>query len=463
MAKKGKPGGRGPRRKPSRRSPPPELDIPDRRLIERRMWGPLLGQVEGAGVDGPAARAEQILEEAFETPDPRERVRLAREALEVYPDCVDAYVLLAENAPSRKEARALYEKGVAAGERLLGPDFFRQNAGHFWGLLETRPYMRAREGLANALWTAGRRAEAIGHLQEMLRLNPNDNQGVRYTLASYLLQEDRDAELEALLRQFPEEGSVLWAYTRALAAFRKEGDTPAARKLLREAKKENPQVLDYLLGQKFPPMEQPPYYSRGDESEAIVYAQMFLGAWKNTVGAGAWLRANAKPKKKTAPPPWPKGPLGMIKKWLQQHLPQEEDVWEADYRQLPTWVGPPGEASRPWIVLVVSQSRSDLIHVPAILEAEPTPALLWDILAQAMRDPRAGRPHRPTVIWGRPRGAWEALRQPLEEIGVSLVVRDTLEVADAIFQDLVENAFGKPRPGLLEVPGIGPGQAAGFC
>ena len=44
----------------------------------------------------------------------------------------------------------------------------------------------AREGLANSLWTAGRRDEAERHLQDLLRLNPSDNQGVRYTLAGFL-------------------------------------------------------------------------------------------------------------------------------------------------------------------------------------------------------------------------------------------------------------------------------------
>jgi hypothetical protein len=30
---------------------------------------------------------------------------------------------------------------VAAGERSLGPKAFEEDAGHFWGILETRPYM----------------------------------------------------------------------------------------------------------------------------------------------------------------------------------------------------------------------------------------------------------------------------------------------------------------------------------
>src|SRR5947209_27138 len=80
-------------------------------------------------------------------------------------------------------------------------------------------------GLAHALWTAGRREEAVGHLQDMLRLNPNDNQGVRYTLAGFLLFLDRDDDLARLLRQYPDEASAAWAYTKALLAFRQQGDT----------------------------------------------------------------------------------------------------------------------------------------------------------------------------------------------------------------------------------------------
>jgi hypothetical protein len=50
---------------------------------------------------------------------------------------------------------------VAAGQRALGPEMFREYAGHFWGMLETGPYMRAREGLACLLWSDGKRHEAI--------------------------------------------------------------------------------------------------------------------------------------------------------------------------------------------------------------------------------------------------------------------------------------------------------------
>jgi len=67
--------------------------------------------------------------------------------------------------------------------------------------------MRARHGLAEVLWHLGERQAAIAHLQDMLRLNPGDNQGVRYTLAGWLLAEGWDEELARLLKEY-DEGSA---------------------------------------------------------------------------------------------------------------------------------------------------------------------------------------------------------------------------------------------------------------
>ena len=83
--------------------------------------------------------------------------------MEISADCADAYVLLSEGARDAGEARRLLEQGVAAGERALGREYFEENAGHFWGLLETRPYMRARQGLAQILWAQGECDAAVAH------------------------------------------------------------------------------------------------------------------------------------------------------------------------------------------------------------------------------------------------------------------------------------------------------------
>ena len=134
--------------------------------------------------------------------------------------CADAHVLLAEEvAKTLVEARRHYEAGVAAGERALGAQAFERDAGHFWGLLETRPYMRARAGLAECLWAAGERAAAIGHYRDMLRLNPNDNQGLRHVLTSWLLATGDHGALEELLAAYDDDVFAEWAYAKTPAGF----------------------------------------------------------------------------------------------------------------------------------------------------------------------------------------------------------------------------------------------------
>ena len=61
-------------------------------------------------------RAEDLVYEAWEAAGPQRAV-LARKALALWPDCADGYVLVAQAASSREEARELLERGVAAGER----------------------------------------------------------------------------------------------------------------------------------------------------------------------------------------------------------------------------------------------------------------------------------------------------------------------------------------------------------
>src|SRR5262249_43087831 len=147
--------------------------------------------------------------------------------------------------------------------------YFRKNAGQFWGLLETRPYMRARQGVAQMLWRLKHYEEAIEHYRELLRLNPNDNQGNRYALLDLLIQIERYEEAFDLLDQYRDEWSAVWLYSRALLEFQSHAASAAAKRTLKQAVEENPFVPAYLMGQKRMPGRQVDYYGWGDESEAI--------------------------------------------------------------------------------------------------------------------------------------------------------------------------------------------------
>jgi tetratricopeptide (TPR) repeat protein len=269
-------------------APTPAFPPDDTRALEG-MLVTLGGGYPRDAAEETLFRAQDLMYEAFDAVGQR-RVELARAALAISSDCADAYLLLAEEtASSVEEARELLEQGVAAGERALGPEPFAEDVGYFWGLLETRPYMRARAALAETLWALGQRDIAVEHQRDLLRLNPNDNQGVRDLQVQWLLQLGRYEDLDELFATYEDDHSAVFGYTRALAAFRRHGDSPAARQLLADAREQNPHVPDYLSGRKRLPARLPDFVGFGDVNEAVVYAADAKELWASVTGALDWL------------------------------------------------------------------------------------------------------------------------------------------------------------------------------
>jgi tetratricopeptide (TPR) repeat protein len=269
------------------------LESPDLRAMED-----YFRDLAGRSADEALNRAQDLMYQAWEARTTLSAVTLAKRALKTSPLCADAYVLLAErSAASRADAKRLYELAVKAGEMALGPRGFKEYAGHFWGFLETRPYMRARAGLAQLLWDEGQHAETVGHYQDMLKLNPSDNQGLRYLLAACLLRMKDDAGLQQLLKEHSDDASTFMIYTQTLLAFRKEGASKKAEKLAKEAWQSNAHVPAALAGSK--EVKFPGYYSMGGEDEAAYYLAEYGSAWRDTPGAIQWLveaTGNLKPK-----------------------------------------------------------------------------------------------------------------------------------------------------------------------
>jgi len=281
--------------KKPRRSPPgagtkapTDPILPDRRSMEA-----YLAATVGGSREDVLKRAQEVMYDAWEKTTSRARVAHARKALAISPLCADAYNLLAEEAATAAEARDLYARGLEAGELVLGPEGFKEYDGHFWGFLETRPYMRARLGLALTLLKLGEEEAAIEHFQAMLKLNPNDNQGIRYLLLGSLLRRDDTPALKALLADYPDEWSVYWLYTRALPAYREDqASAPATLKLLEDARSANEHVPGILAGTK-PGVRSGNYVTVGGADEATDYVCECGTAWRKTAGAIKWLAAAA--------------------------------------------------------------------------------------------------------------------------------------------------------------------------
>jgi tetratricopeptide (TPR) repeat protein len=148
--------------------------------------------------------------------------------------------------------------------------------------------MRALMGLAGALARAGDIGGAISNYQELLRLNPNDNQGVRYVLLPMLIQNDQD-QAEALLAKYPADVAAAWLYSGALLTFRRQGDSAHACEQLHKAFEQNRHVPEYLLDPDSADGFWPDSYAIGSDEEAIIAADECLCAWDATPGALVWL------------------------------------------------------------------------------------------------------------------------------------------------------------------------------
>jgi len=241
--------------------------------------------------DDPRVKiALELSRRSWETDDPEERVLLAEEALDYFDGCIRALVVLGEEAESVEEALAYFERGMHAGEKYLAPELFEQHSGHLWDLPVARPYLVARQGVAECLVEMEAYDQALGHYRELLHLNPADHQGARYALLYIYMKLGQDEEAAGLLERYADEEYAGWPYTRALLAFRKSGDSPQACSALKVALQCNALAPEYLTGRRLLPDIDAEDTDLDEDGEARHYASDYFYAWWQTKGAIAWLR-----------------------------------------------------------------------------------------------------------------------------------------------------------------------------
>lgn len=245
--------------------------------------------------DDPKWRAQELAYEAMEADDPIEALRLVDEAQKLDPDCTDAQRLMVALLPMELDNRIqLMREVIVKAERNLGETFFEENMGHFWGVLQTRPYMRARQDLAELLTVADRQEEAILAYERMLELNPNDNQGVRYQLLGLYLATRRGQAAGDLISRYPgeEDYTAAFAWGRVLEYWL-AGKLADAQSALSRARGVNPFVERYLTGTRRIPERVESVYRPGDDSEAQVAAVELSPACRALPDFTVWLRRQA--------------------------------------------------------------------------------------------------------------------------------------------------------------------------
>ena len=237
-------------------------------------------------------QAQDLIFEAVELPDD-DGYQLALKALQMDIDCIEAYEYLGALEPIFETAILYYKNGIEIGKRIYAKTHFKDGIGNFWMIHETRPFMRCMQAYADCLKNMGRFHDAVSVYEEMIRLNPNDNQGVRDQLLLYLIRINEFNKFRKYDKLYKDDLGAFSSFNRALFAFKTLGSSTNSNALLQKAIESNKYVIPRLLMKKISD-EFPEVYGIGDENEAIYYCFFAHQIWYETSGAIDWIKRKTK-------------------------------------------------------------------------------------------------------------------------------------------------------------------------
>ena len=233
-------------------------------------------------------KADELVRCAWSLPE-TQHAKLAKEAIKLSPDCVNAYLLLVETISKPDKRIPVLRKAIDAANRTLAPGWQEKYEGACWQFTETRPVLRAMAILADCLKWQDELDEALELYRKLLKLTRSDNQGIRYLLAPCLFEAGLDAELDKLLKDYSNDPSAALLYTKALHLFKNEGASKGANSALLKAFDANPFVPLFLSEAVEIPENNTDRIGVGDESEAAAYIEDCSYLWDHTDGAATWL------------------------------------------------------------------------------------------------------------------------------------------------------------------------------
>lgn len=236
--------------------------------------------------------ARGLVRTALRVKSPSKKAALLRLAVERDPECSAARIELADLDFQAGNFKAC----LLAYEEIADKEFNKWNAKRtsWWIDRETRPYLRSLYGRAMTQWHLGRYGPAAGTLEDLLRLNPKDNQGARFLIPMlHLLAElpERAATFfsryaEQYPRDFSEPSFLFgWALTYSL-----EGREAEARMKYSEGILKNIYLAPMLLEIDEPPRNLWLPNDRAEPNYAAEFVESYAVLWDKEPGALRLLR-----------------------------------------------------------------------------------------------------------------------------------------------------------------------------
>lgn len=219
-----------------------------------------------------------------------------RKLLKRFPEFIDvqhhlALCLKASDPRLEYIAADEWRSAVSTGLAVFPPSFVIGRDLLEWGWLENRPFLRAYNGLALDAMQRGQTGEALAVWQDLLDLNPGDNQGIRSLVVECLFVRRRPADVLVVCDRYPGDGMPALLYGRVLALFMLDRKEDAAASLL-EAARFSPMVAKELTKKTHPAPRDlhPGYVTVGGADEAYYYWRDAGEFWKRAPGALDFVR-----------------------------------------------------------------------------------------------------------------------------------------------------------------------------
>ncbi len=209
--------------------------------------------------------------------------------LDGYPEFIDAHHHLAvilDETRRHKEARQRWETALRIGRNAF-PKTFRHGRHRLpWGVLENRPFLRVCQSWAIKMLEERRIPDALAVCEDMLSMNPNDNQGMRAVAIDCYFRLRQPINVLALCKHYPDDAMEEVLYGLPLALFQL-GRKEEARSALRTAVELLPNVPKELLKKTHRPPKNlnPGFVTQGGADQAYYYWKYNGGHWANTGGA----------------------------------------------------------------------------------------------------------------------------------------------------------------------------------
>ena len=224
----------------------------------------------------PLDDAYEILEKAQYASNEKEAIKLAKKAYEISSECFDAILFQCDLEKNTRKRMKLLNEGLEFEKNRLTKEkyFDKENIGHFYGIFETRPYIRGLTAKTEYLLEEGKLRQACNICKEILRLNENDNLGSRYLLMAIYATLEEGKDMLDLYKKYPEED--LEMLFPLFAMYYKAGNDKKAKEYLNRIDKCNSNFVKYFNGIiKDSETVNSGYYSRGDSSEIFMYLERY--------------------------------------------------------------------------------------------------------------------------------------------------------------------------------------------